>query len=235
MSAYPTKIVIINPSTREVAKVKYPQILKTKSFCRGFCYDSSMDDYKVVLGFMKGENNCTSFLVFSLRSNTWKVVDEVNYGFVKQMGILCEGALHWVAYNNSSRDRVILSFHLSEEKLMEVPKPDDLKNKSLFPEHPFFNLGILEGSLCINIGSDGWVMREYNKKHSWEFFRVGDKYTYTVVHCLKLLKSYVQNKKPMWNEKVCNSLLLLGAPLYVESLVSPHFLQDTEEKEACNE
>ncbi|MFS8006121.1 putative F-box domain-containing protein [Helianthus anomalus] len=74
-----------------------PQIPETEFVCWGFGYDSIKDDYKIVLGFRKGEN-CTCFQMFSLRSKVWKVIGEVNHAFVSTTGILCKGMLHWVAY-----------------------------------------------------------------------------------------------------------------------------------------
>ncbi|KAJ0727406.1 putative F-box domain-containing protein [Helianthus annuus] len=84
VSPSPSKILVINPSTREVKKVRKPRIPETDFLCWGFGYHSLTNDYKLVLGYKKDENH-TCFQVFSLRSNMWKVIGEINYGFTSRV------------------------------------------------------------------------------------------------------------------------------------------------------
>lgn len=229
--------LIINLSTREVRKLKSAQIPERGPWCSGFGYDSSTDDYKAVLGFQDGFNS-TCFKVFSFRSNIWKVVGEVNYLFVRCMGVFCEGALHWVASDKDLKKNIILSFHLSEEKFMEVPAPEGVSYQWNCDAYPRILLGILEGCLCAykyDSLSRGWVMKDYGKKEYWERFKCEDEIKYDVVHYLNQSHNYVQDR-PLWNETtVHNVKLLLRGPLYVETLVSPYFPKTLNRKEAGNE
>lgn len=104
-----TQVLVVNPLTKKVKKITQPQIPETDPLRWGFGYSFSKDDYKVVLGFRTDEN-LTCFQVLSLRSNVWKVIGEVDYVFLSSIGILFNGALHWVAYNTLKKMSVILSF-----------------------------------------------------------------------------------------------------------------------------
>ncbi|KAL4591184.1 hypothetical protein LXL04_004136 [Taraxacum kok-saghyz] len=221
-----TEILVINPSTREVKKLTKPQIPETGTLSWGFGYDSSTNDYKVALGFKSGEN-CTSFQVFSLRSNIWKNIGEVNYVFISRFGVLCQGYLHWVSCDTSSGKNVIHSFHMSTEKFLEVPQPNDVGYQTRFGHDSWMRLGNMEGCLCVfrypELSDDLWVMKEYNVM-SWEMFDCSRGIKNDALHGINRLLNYVPNKRTFCYEPgLCQSWLLLGAPLYVESLVSPHF------------
>ncbi|XP_021991706.1 F-box/kelch-repeat protein At3g06240 [Helianthus annuus] len=149
VSPSPSKILVINPSTREVKKVRKPRIPETDFLCWGFGYDSLTNDYKLVLGYKKDENH-TCFQVFSLRSNMWKVIGEINYGFTSRVGILCKGALHWLAYAFDISSNVIVSFHFLEEKFLEFPMPHDVRYRELVTWKPFLmRLGNMNECLCL--------------------------------------------------------------------------------------
>ncbi|XP_076920109.1 F-box/kelch-repeat protein At3g06240-like [Bidens hawaiensis] len=240
VSPSPTKVVVINPSTREVKNVtKSRDIPETGFTCQGFGYDSKNDDYKIILVFQKGENNAC-FHVFSLRYNIWKVIAEINYVFISRIGILCEGALHWLAYDTSPEKKiVVLSLRFSDEKFMEVPMPDDARYNKLYNSWKSSRmlLGNMNGCLClfwltsINI----WVM---NKERSWEYFGPVLKIDYDVVHMIKLLKNYVPNKRPLCHQVsphghyclIESRMFLISTPTYLESLVSPHFHKKPQRK-----
>ncbi|GJU97512.1 F-box/kelch-repeat protein-like protein [Tanacetum coccineum] len=110
---------VSNPSTGEVKKLQRPQFDDNKPtvFCWGFGYDSSTDDYKVVLVYVNG-NDQTCFQVLSLKSNVWKVLGKQNYTCEKhnrrKAGTLCNGALHWFMKDQNNKS-VIISFDLSTE------------------------------------------------------------------------------------------------------------------------
>ncbi|XP_076885488.1 F-box protein CPR1-like [Bidens hawaiensis] len=86
----PTEIVAINPSTGEVKNITKPKIPETDSLCWGFGYDSIKDDYKVIVGYKKGEND-RCFHVFSLRYNKWNIIGNTNYVVTSNIGILFNG------------------------------------------------------------------------------------------------------------------------------------------------
>lgn len=71
-------------------------------------------------------------------------------------------------------------------------------------------------------------------KESWEYFGSELDINYDIVHSLKHLKSYIPNKQPLCHEISsqimlwCQNRVFPGVPLYVESLVSPHFHKQPE-------
>ncbi|GJV42636.1 putative F-box domain-containing protein [Tanacetum coccineum] len=73
-------ILVNNPCTRELRKLPMPPLLSEKILprCFSFGYDSSTDDYKLVMGTSDPTPNTieTLFQVLSLKSNTWKLVGE---------------------------------------------------------------------------------------------------------------------------------------------------------------
>ncbi|CAH1452892.1 unnamed protein product [Lactuca virosa] len=150
ISSFSSQLVVANPSTREVQTLRDPQIHDTKHLCWGFGYDSSTDDYKVVLGFRK-RVGWTCFQVLSLKSNVWKLIGDVKYSFLSRIGILCNGALHWIMKDSSSpnKKRVITSFRLSEEKFIKIPQPDDEQYESGVVSRPDMDLGIMEDCVVI--------------------------------------------------------------------------------------
>nr|XP_043613633.1 F-box protein CPR1-like [Erigeron canadensis] len=223
-----TEIVIVNPSTREVNKITKPQIpAETGPLFWGFGHDSYVDDYKAVIGYLKDEN-CTCFQVFSLKANTWKMIEEVNHAFSSRIGVLCKGALHWVAYDNSSKKNIVLSFSLLDEKFVEVPQPDDVRYQYDVAQEFLMRLGTMKDCLCVflheSLLDELWVMKEYNVKESWEIIGREPEVKYDFLHRMKLLQNYVPNKGTLSRDiGLSDGRLFMGSPLFVESLVSPHF------------
>ncbi|XP_024986212.1 F-box/kelch-repeat protein At3g06240-like [Cynara cardunculus var. scolymus] len=223
-----TEILLANPSIREVKKLQRPQIPHVGSLCWGFGYDSSVDDYKVILGFRKGDD-LTCFHVLTLKSNEWKVIGEVNYTFVSRIGILCNGALHWIMKGGSPQDdrKVILSFHISKEEFIEIPQPDDARFESLIAGHLALRLGTIDECLCIFLRSllphNIWIMKKYNVKQSWEMVDHDCEIKNEAAHCMKELKHYIPHKRPLCHKTwFCKTRDFIGAPIFVQSLVSPH-------------
>ncbi|KAI3716458.1 hypothetical protein L1987_67355 [Smallanthus sonchifolius] len=164
ISALYAKILVCNPLTREVRKLA---LLIGLSFCWGFGYDSSGDDYKVFMGSKKGKN-LTCVQVLSLKSNVWRVIGEVKYKFISIDGILCNGALHWIIRDENMK-KIIISYDLSKEEFKEIPHPVDARYKCTSSSY----LGILKNCLCIFSRSHYpsvhvWLMKNYNVKQSWE-------------------------------------------------------------------
>lgn len=143
------EIIVANPSTREMRTLPRPRkVIKLTrlSNCWGFGYDSSTDDYKVVLGFIikrKGVfQTCFKLRVLSLKLNVWKVIEKLNYssnsGSIyinvlehSRVGVLCNGALHWVIKDQSDK-KVIIVFDLYTEEIKEIPQPDYGAERDMF-------------------------------------------------------------------------------------------------------
>ncbi|GKC84336.1 F-box protein CPR1-like protein, partial [Tanacetum coccineum] len=176
ISDFPSQVLIANPSTREFKILRNPSEvchLSGSEMCEGFGYDSSSDDYKVVLGttFDIGR---TRFRVLSLKTDVWKHVGELKYMHIRArfVGTLCNGAIHWLMNESGDKTKfVIVSFDLSKEQFKEIPQPDD----ALYQCTPYSYLGIIDECLCIccpirSAGSLRWVMKKYNVKESWTLF-----------------------------------------------------------------
>ena len=191
--------------------------------CSGFGYDSLTDDYKVVLG-TRTFNHKTCFQVFSLKSNAWKVIGDVNYTCFERFnflsrGVLCNGAIHWLMYPENKK-QVILSFDLYKEEFKEIPQPDDARYK--------FGMwvGIMEESLCI-YGYDPtkvWVMKKYNDIQSWEMLPDNCQIKYECT--INFIEVRQDRCRPgSWS---IGNRKFSGGPNIVESLVSPHLLAENE-------
>ncbi|KAL4591180.1 hypothetical protein LXL04_004131 [Taraxacum kok-saghyz] len=222
-----TQILVVNPSTREVKRLKDPRIVDVWAVCWGFGYDSFSDDYKVILGYTKGDGS-TCFQVLTLKSNDWKLLGDVNYSIVSRIGILCNGALHWVMKDASSQNNknAILSFDLSDEEIREIHQPDDAVYEYCIARHSTMRLGVLEERLCAfnydNVRDDLWMMTNYNVKESWGMIQK-DWETKVFVHRFKELKHYIHYKRSLFRDIwFSRTLEFVGCPMYVMSLVSPH-------------
>ncbi|XP_035835069.1 F-box/kelch-repeat protein At3g23880-like isoform X2 [Helianthus annuus] len=224
------KFVVINPSTREHKKLPTPpfqphvhKLAMTREVaCWGFGYDSSSDDYKVIAGFMKKfDSKRTSFLVLTLKSNTWKVIGQVKYSIYEgRSGVFYGGALHWFMTHKNLK-KVIISLDLSTEEFKEIPMPDVYM---LYFDS--YRLGVIEECLCIYsirspLSTKKWVM----KNNKWELYIDNHCQTkYDVAHYFPIRKEshmtsryYVDDGTP-----VPINGDYIRASIFVKSLVSPH-------------
>ncbi|KAJ9558891.1 hypothetical protein OSB04_013505 [Centaurea solstitialis] len=227
-----SEVLLVNPETREVSKLKNPQIAEAAYVTGGFGYDTSTDDYKVVLGFLNSGFTC--FKVFSLKSNAWKIIGDVCYPInINRVGILCNGALHWVAEYVDRKK--IICFDLSEDRIKEIPQPDHVLYKVDMVGYSSMRLGTLDDRLCVfrrkMVPFKIWVMNEYNVKRSWELVDPESKIECEGVHRLKDLKHYIPNKRSFCHETwIVRSPEFLGSFVYVPSLVSPHVCRKPKRK-----
>ncbi|GJT63445.1 putative F-box domain-containing protein [Tanacetum coccineum] len=210
-----------NPSTREGRTLPKSHTSSNNLYsCWGFGYDYLTDDYKVVKGDTFGNGSKTHFQVFSLKSNAWNVIGEVNYICLNYFcGVLCNGAIHWVMRprNNISK-QVIISFDLSKEDLKEIPQPDVEGCKSCR------SLGIMEECLCIRHDGKAWVMKKYNDKQSWEMLpdNLQMKFEFG---CRVFEAKHTSFDSRCW---FIGNQRFYGGPTIVESLVSPHLQAENE-------
>ncbi|GJV94478.1 F-box/kelch-repeat protein-like protein isoform X1 [Tanacetum coccineum] len=233
------RLFVSNPSTREVRKLPMAPLLPkrvTNALCFSFGYDSSTDDYKVVMGILQ-DNYETLVQVFSLKLNIWKVIGQLKYAFYyRRSGILLNGAIHWFAvdYNANGEPEVIVSFNLSREEFKVIPQPDD-------PRYKFDHckLGIYQDCLCIYCSDDHpcrevWVLRNYSVKQSWELLPNDSQMNFDGAYYMQTFKDCVRRpeKTSCCDDNICfvydNNISFskirkhIGAPLFVQSLVSPY-------------
>ncbi|XP_057427878.1 F-box/kelch-repeat protein At3g23880-like [Lotus japonicus] len=138
----------------------------------GFGYDSSKDDYLIViLSGTKGSSPCYSHVqIFSLRANLWKLTQAADSPHLINLpkgepGLLFNAAIHWITYDYNKSIDVIMAFDLMERELLEIPGPVDVAHKiswQLWVHGEFLSLSCL-GSDTIEI----WVMEKYKIQSSW--------------------------------------------------------------------
>ncbi|XP_071687358.1 F-box/kelch-repeat protein At3g06240-like [Rutidosis leptorrhynchoides] len=237
------ELLVTNPSTREVRQLPMAPYKYRGRLCWGFGYDSSTDDYKVVVGFEESMHHMR-FQVLSLKSNQWKSLKPNKWKFVEDCeyltynttrntydrGFLYNGALHWFMDDTKKKKKVILSFDLTLKKFKEIPLPNDMVDMYGHRNR----LGLFEEHLCICEFNcydyyakhrQTWVMKSYN---GWQLLPrdyEGNKYgSVTRAYVLDfipdntwhLVFDHKRNK-----HMSSKSWLNVGAPIFVKSLVSP--------------
>ncbi|KAK9072508.1 hypothetical protein SSX86_008942 [Deinandra increscens subsp. villosa] len=218
------ELLVGNPLTREVRHLELPTWIGAR-ICWGFGYDSSRDDYKVLLVSAKLEDETYVVQVLSLKSNEWSCVGGLKYTFSNVHGVLCNGALHWIVRDKNKKRLVIISYDLSKGEFKEIPHPD----KAGYVLCSSSCLGIVKECLCICLVSAYlWVMKNYNVKESWKRVRLDHEMRYDIVHYLRsprevdfvyLNKSWDRIGRHLGSFK---EMSYPRAPVFVQSLVSPH-------------
>ncbi|GJT68045.1 putative F-box domain-containing protein [Tanacetum coccineum] len=224
------EFLVTNPSTREVIELRALPCENRSDLCWGFGYDSSTDDYKLVVGVNEGLHHIR-FQVLTLKSNVWKFTEELNYNFHVQFGsgfgLLYNGALHWFMDDpNNNMKRVIIYFDLSSEKFKEIPQPDDTN----YVCDIFSELGIFDECLCVYRPVNGipiWAMKNYNVKQSWQLLPYDDamkdyiaSFTAYTLDCISYNGWRFSDDKGNIAMSCC--WMHISDPVFVKSLVSPY-------------
>ncbi|XP_061366395.1 F-box/kelch-repeat protein At3g23880-like [Gastrolobium bilobum] len=178
-------LYIWNPSTGVHKKISVSNSLNEK-FLYGFGYDSSKDDYLIVLA-SSSHSNKVKWKIFSLRDNIWKKIKGNHlpsidvFGYprsraIARVGSLFNSAIHWLAFSNGLSKNVIVAFDLVERTFSEMLLPEDTYAYFDYDDDmlPDWSLGVHDGflSLFISVKDVGfvwiWVMKEYEVSSSWE-------------------------------------------------------------------
>ncbi|XP_020533345.1 F-box protein CPR1 [Jatropha curcas] len=154
------RLAIWNPFTRQCKKLPLcPLCGEGQIYCAfGLGYDYASDDYKVVK--ISGIANLNRVWVFSLKSNSWRILPDFPYtdysiSISSSGGFFANSALHWLLlkkmdhmdYGNSSE--MTIAFDLANETFCMVLQP-------VYSPQPVFiydskiHLHVLEGCLCIS-------------------------------------------------------------------------------------
>ncbi|KAM5580274.1 F-box/kelch-repeat protein [Rosa sericea] len=164
-----------NPCTGEYRVLPHPPVHSSRDCFFGFGYDSTTDDYKVILG-NSYKSGYEYVVVFMLKRGSWRKLERLNRYFgVRRVGCLVNETLHWVLKEEEDGRLItsrIVSFDLAEEKFHEIPFPHPPNpNGFLIAEvgNPCNCLTLVfqtvyrdvEGTLKM------WVMKEYGVKESW--------------------------------------------------------------------
>ncbi|KAL6134970.1 hypothetical protein ACLB2K_067198 [Fragaria x ananassa] len=186
ISHHPRAFVVVwNPSTGDTSTLPAPRFLKSRNSILpklfGFGYDSSTEDYKVMLGNMSssGTECITKIHLFSLKTGSWRCYEESrrieSNEYVKMggQGCLSNGALHWIELVFDSRRRLdgsrsrIVAFDLAEEKFREMASLSSFMGKeyldkiTVSSESSYIYIGI--GITIENV----WAMKECGIEKSW--------------------------------------------------------------------
>ena len=133
--------------------------------CRGFGYDSSSDDYKVIVVYtFRYISEETVVDVFSLKSNKWKSIEETHHTtVVTRDATVLRGALHWLncstSYDGIRKLKLykIIAFDFEKEEFQEMSIPNNDRR---------FKLMVVGGCLCLYkeyVPNEMWVMKEYER------------------------------------------------------------------------
>ncbi|KAE8713696.1 Pyridoxal phosphate phosphatase-related protein [Hibiscus syriacus] len=155
-----------------------------KNTVLGFGYDEISNDYKVVKMLRSKTQNSFKVMVYSLKADSWKRIDDFPYDFPTNYndGAYVNNALHWVGdeIGEFHGGQVIFTLDLATEKYYDVPEGDtSFKIKKCGGDCPYFgymNAGVLGGCLCVSRDYSTcpvedhinvWVVKEYGVKESW--------------------------------------------------------------------
>ncbi|XP_058201598.1 F-box/kelch-repeat protein At3g23880-like [Rhododendron vialii] len=170
-----------NPLTSYFKKVLHYDRLIFNDFCivSGLCYDSSTDEYKVVMVLVTPSYppvfGSVSVVVGSFRSKKWTNVGCSSY-FISSFnpGPTVNELLHWyVAKEKKSEYSQIVYFNPQMGSFREVPMPQPKQSDG----DVIYGLGVLDGCLCMsrseNLGDsesnniEVLAMKEYGVAKSW--------------------------------------------------------------------
>ncbi|XP_050383993.1 F-box/kelch-repeat protein At3g23880-like [Argentina anserina] len=237
----PFTFMLWNPCTRESQVLPLPPFHSPHSNFRGFGYDSTTDDYKVILGCCRPGHEVV--FVFTLKTGSWRKLERLNrYFHVLSVGSLVNEALHWVLEDGFFIASKLVSFDLAEEEFHEIPFPFHTNTSNEWGI--IANVGTLNNCLTMCIQTTGsqlecdfkmWVLKDYAVKNSWtEVIYIPlleDKYMYVAYiygngevlmwATLDGLLALYNMKEKTFQIAKNKSAYVHGTAVYLETLVSP--------------
>ncbi|XP_076904180.1 putative F-box protein At3g16210 [Bidens hawaiensis] len=157
-------MILYNPLTGAYRTVPNPPPLESSTSIRyGFCYETSLDELKIVrlnnmIGLDQGSRWCG---VFSLKKGSWSTTSRTSVracGIIDKAGTFLNGFLYWVA-SRLNGYFILVALDVKEMVLSEMQLPD------------FGFLGTSGGRLYLLLNTSTkfelWVMNEYGVEKSW--------------------------------------------------------------------
>ncbi|KAM1820741.1 hypothetical protein ACFX15_002143 [Malus domestica] len=139
----------------------------------GFGYDSTTQDYKVLLGGFNSPEERILVAIFALKTGSWKIVSEsyLQVSYINMRGCFLNGALHWTDMNSTNTGTTIRSFDFAQEKFRFFSL---IKHKGCSMgtgvgttgDRLFFHTSCID-HLNHPAGFTIWVMMEYGVDQSW--------------------------------------------------------------------
>lgn len=169
--------ILYNPTTEEFRKIPTPDLYLEEKFFKGFRYDLTSDDYKVVVKGTSGDykvavgegSKICQVAIFSLKSCSWRriqVQQESRRLADDQKGVYWNGALHWCGIDEGRNKRVIMSFDLSEEIFHQMLSVPEWSGQILYQ-----GLKIHGANLLMYTSNDhwftAWITNEHGRGVSW--------------------------------------------------------------------
>ncbi|KAK8503642.1 hypothetical protein V6N11_030730 [Hibiscus sabdariffa] len=169
------RYVLWNPSIQNYISLPRVRVSEIAYINVGFGFDSTTNDYKLLLVGFDMDDKWIQPYLFSLNGNSWKRVTAVypDYDFGPETSLpFGSGAVHWLG-QQERRDgefgHAVLGFDLSAEKFFEINMPESLIGLGLI------DLSIMKyGESSIAVSTDPrdaehelWIMKKYGVVESW--------------------------------------------------------------------
>ncbi|XP_068312570.1 F-box/kelch-repeat protein At3g23880-like [Pyrus communis] len=171
------RLLLWNPSTRTARKVPDIDWFCFRPCYYGFGYDSTTQDYKVLLGGLSAKDGFAA--IFSLKAASWKIVEDslkpaASFG-IDGRGCFLNGALHW--NHRHDNGTIIRSFDFAQEKFHSFSSIRHNKcswaGVGTTGNRLFFHTFCPDSQNFPDFEDTGltlWVMMEYGVDQSWTIF-----------------------------------------------------------------
>ncbi|OMP01405.1 hypothetical protein COLO4_11917 [Corchorus olitorius] len=167
------QIFLYNPNLNQHKTLPQPyEVSYRERVVIGFGYDSVINDYKVVLWYIKEDKGQKlAAQVYTLGMNCWRKV-ETPYHYVtpffgsdKKSTVFLNGGILWLGYN---RRHIIICFNVSSEEFQWFPLPDYVRGFDM-------KISVYKDLVCVvnsvkrldEFYYDIWVMSKYGVQESW--------------------------------------------------------------------
>ncbi|MCD9560578.1 hypothetical protein HAX54_019295 [Datura stramonium] len=238
-----------NPSIRKLKELPFSgsNVHCSSYLAYGVGYNECQDDYKVVevMGCSHSDYGfINEFRVYNLRTNSWEMILEYpSVIFCNDPAKFVNGRLHWIATRVTDKNDswFVSSLNLMDKSYEKVALPD------LDDGNFDWELGTLGGNLsvfcdCYKVRMDVWVMKAYGLVESWT--KVASIPYFTAIEH-SILPVFISHNDEILLQHG-SSLLLYNSThntfkhpqvqiphgygiqfcLYIESLVSPHYVEE---------
>ncbi|XP_028761028.1 F-box/kelch-repeat protein At3g23880-like [Neltuma alba] len=157
-----------NPTTGLHKQISNPPLPWVPTISYGFCYDESVDDYLVVAFNFNDPSWLESFVIFSLRTNSWQKLTisdsyqlpKITIPFPVKSGSFLNGSIHWLisCCDPPQVEAKIIALDITTKDLREIPGPPDDDDNCMN-----YDLGVLGGFLTITsyYKTTPWVKLRY--------------------------------------------------------------------------
>ncbi|KAG5588509.1 hypothetical protein H5410_048943 [Solanum commersonii] len=186
-----------NPSTRDQYRtltcphnhLNYNNLPRRVSGC-GLCYDSSVDDYKVILIYD------LYYVIYSLNNNSWTrktgfpcPVQRLPPRHIVSSGISLEGCVFWSLNMGKvrvfvNRASTIIYFDVKSDEMKSLPTPDFVGGNDLFYLTSLKDCLSLYGGNMHSVVLDIWIMQQ---DESWKLLM-------SISNLPSICKKFVQDR-----------------------------------------